>query len=1135
MSPRSTLTALSFLSASSLAACGGAEPPTRRPATLAPQAADAPPAYESPARWVYFPHEVGTPTATLALERTCLVTTDVGDRWLVEGTRDKPCVGRGVASASPLFETISGIRRSAAGFEFVTTAGTVFTSADPLGAFARYARPTRPLSGAASGNRLLVGVDDLGRIQTFDTAADGTGGWKPASAPGGTRFIAVGADDKDHLVAISVPERLHFSSDQGKTFRALDAAPFGAVAVVKTPAGKMRVDGMLKSFTVDDEGRLTESRRGGVDTDGQTDVAIDASLTPTIGAIREGRADVAGDRYYEVRRAAGREDDIPFRLVRGPIAGPLENVAIEGIPECDDAKLTAKGKAIAIACAIPRESAEKGDLTIHVSLDGGNRFEALTTLRTQTFDEIRLDVDARGAVLVGGTCRLSDKKEREPARATSGKKPLPPKQCKAKGPIYVQRDAAGKTTLQAGTAPMEPGAPILSPTIGPEGRLFFGGYRKKDRRDTIFVSSDGGKTYESRVLDAPAEDVALDADEGETPLTAEPAGPTPISFVGGRLRLTIDETGAIGFAAETQNQNQWVTLDAEGRVVNAASFGKGTELIGGFGRRVVAFEFSDGGTLRAWESADGGISTAEIATTTSLINSLGADASPACDAGGCLFNDAIARIGWDGQAETPLAISEPPFVAPPVAVRDVVACELTDKNKWIKIPHALAFAGGFPRLAETFRGKSAFSILTFDPFDGSFYVTTASVDDDPQKVVTRKIVGPVRSRGEVAVFARQQIEGYAVGYAPVPLTAGSGNLDQSKPMKGIELGWVNFFTGDLARKQLDTKTSWSPASAVFLDVGDGKWAFEPGLASIVGRGLAFVPRRGEPAAYYVEGGGEARAFELPDWSALDVEEPAFSDAMYVEKQLFGVGFMQHAPSSRGILLGHKPQGATSFVLTAQTIAPLEADVGWVSVGGVPGVSIVNVDAETGTGTAEIVRLAGGKVGSPEAAPTPADLAARARPCKDEDRKRAARLAYPYFGSRGTIQFGTRRQAVVVSETTAERTLPDSLWMLSDGVVVGGTKAEPCLAGLKASGTMRGYAAVISAETDRAWLFRQTGASPPCGCAAGDVYCRCDAADRPKTPTSSGIEVRAMTCKAAAQSVPQEVTAMAPLRMPDDLP
>ncbi len=69
-----------------------------------------------------------------------------------------------------------------------------------------------------------------------------------------------------------------------------------------------------------------------------------------------------------------------------------------------------------------------------------------------------------------------------------------------------------------------------------------------------------------------------------------------------------------------------------------------TVVRGGFGKRVVAVGYgSTDGAIRAWESADGGASFNEIATTSAFAN-YDVDASEiVCDAGGCLLGDALAR------------------------------------------------------------------------------------------------------------------------------------------------------------------------------------------------------------------------------------------------------------------------------------------------------------------------------------------------------------------------------------------------------------------------------------------------------------------------------------------------------------
>ena len=100
---RTTFHSTAFALAALFAASGGGcnASTTQTPATRpAPRPTDSGPLFDTPARWMAFPQVVGTPQATLVLDDgTCLVTTDDGQRWLVQ-PKDKaqPCVGTGRAS-----------------------------------------------------------------------------------------------------------------------------------------------------------------------------------------------------------------------------------------------------------------------------------------------------------------------------------------------------------------------------------------------------------------------------------------------------------------------------------------------------------------------------------------------------------------------------------------------------------------------------------------------------------------------------------------------------------------------------------------------------------------------------------------------------------------------------------------------------------------------------------------------------------------------------------------------------------------------------------------------------------------------------------------------------------------------------
>jgi hypothetical protein len=432
--------------------------------------------------------------------------------------------------------------------------------------------------------------------------------------------------------------------------------------------------------------------------------------------------------------------------------------------------------------------------------------------------------------------------------------------------------------------------------------------------------------------------------------------------------------------------------------------------------------------------------------------------------------------------------------------------------------------------------------MTRDPDTGEIDVTSATLSERGQDatVQTRAILsGSSGARGRVATLAKTQAEGYVAAKVTVPES--KGKLDAGRAIDGLEVGWVNFYTGTWGKRTLSDAGTWTAALA-------SGTSLTPALLTVTGPGVVF--RAGPaPKSVFFDGGGKSTVFDYPDWGALGLTGPVTSDAALVDGQVFAAGFADRAPLANVFVIAHKPSGSSAYRAEATTYAQGASDVDWVYLGSQNGVSGLDVsaDGDRAEGWASIV-AADGTLGAPIPIPTLRDLPDRPRACTPDDRRSTPRIVAQVFPRRGYGLLRAGRTPIQVTEpVSGSKALvaAEPIWFLSDGAVLHGTPKDPCVAGIRASAVKRGSAVVIAGDLEHAWLFRPASApapaSAPCACAPDDPMCQCEEPPPPeprkkgKAPVAS-VEFRAMTCKVKPELVPPyEVSSMAMVRSPDDLP
>ena len=1079
----------------------------------------------------------------------------------------------------------SGRSAWGAEFQFITQTGTIYVASDPLGAFLRYAKAPRQLRQVGATKGAIVGVDDRGGAFYF-AQEDAGGSWKPSMVPANARLFAVGTDDRGRALAVGAPEALYTSLDGGKTFVASTpmAPHVGATAIGHTARGELAVDGVVGKLVWNEAGSIGKTTEE-VTSSSTVGVAVQPSPSPAAGAIREGRGQITGDRYYDLRypdgTTAGKTSDSPYFLAHGNIAGPLTLSPLktddpEMLASCNEVRLAAHDTHVAIACGHAATDGAGSGVMVFSSADGGNAFTEVVDLVTPGFNDVAMAVGGDGSIVVTNVCRpgqerASERKksklEREKADKKGEKGPESSGGCHPRGPLIVKLDAPAATKTDASKTKTDDAASkptpkatfvqgvarelsstALSPVAASDNRYYFLGRRKKDERPSIFVSTDGGRTYEARGLEAPARD----PDPGDEQGSDSPEPPFGnLDFSGDSARLTIDESGTLGLACDSSSGFVWVTADAEGRVIAASSPPEQGASLGGWGRRVVAVGYAQAdGLIRAWESSDGGVAFSEITTTPAVANYFGGDTLITCDAGGCLFGDTLARIGWEGQVETPMNLADEAPTTLDTKLRPPIVCELSPRSKWTPVKNLAAPGTSiYPRLTDIGRGASAWALMTRDADSGEVLVTSATAPDRPHDESTisvHSLLGANPGKGRYANTARTQLEGFIAARAPVP--EAKGKIEAGKPIDNLEVGWVNFFTNTFGKRTLQSAGAWSTA----LAVGSPPSVLAPSMLTIAGSSVVFGAG-GTQKSLLFDSGNKTTLFDYPDWAKLGVSGPVKPDAALVGGQVFPIALLDRAPTANVFAFAHRPSSASDYRADAMSVGGGASEIDMVYLGAQNGVSTLIADvADDAAESWAHILLPNGTLGERIALPTLRDLGDRPRACTAEDRKATPRTISASFSQRsGTLLFRSGRQPILVTDGPKDpKSLvdPTATWFLSDGAVLYGTPKDPCVAAFRGSSVRRGFAVVVSGDLEHAWMFRPSAGAPgpnePCNCNPDDPLCQCPEEAEEPTPKSpqkrkrvaSSVEVRLMSCKPKADlAIPADVVSMGAIRSADDVP
>lgn len=1033
----------------SFAACSGDAPRPKLPAL--PSLIDessAVPVHDQQATWRFHPAHTARLSARAVIDasRTVFVGGR-GERWLLDRTRG---TARAAAHLAP--ETLVAVVPGTGGADylFVGASGTSYEARDPLGAFVRSSAPPEPLAAVVASGTTLLGVRRDGGLLLSDDR-----GATYRSVGPERRFVDVAVDGAGNAFALAVPERLWRSSDLGKTWKELDSLAVGGYELGVVDPGNVVLRAVLGNYTVRADGKLDVR---GAPTPAQG-FALDVPLPrgPDAAAVIDERAALTGGRYYELERDTKKA----YKLWSGGFAEPLAARPMAVLDGCEVVRLGAYDRWIYVACA--RGSGVRAEqlFSFYASRDGGATFDVEPYQAQGVASLVRLAVGAEGRLLVTGICAQGDKANC--ARGVYYRRPV------AKADRSPASRVAPKKNIELGPA----ATPSLSATAlavayaAHGGRAYAVARRTKGGALALYVSEDGGATFQARDLD----EIQNATPPGDTSESSAPSDPQAMRVVA--LRPASDGSVAIVIA----NPSLLIVTDEAGRVLSVSRPPEPEVDIGAVGTRAVAI--AESGDSRAWESLDGGVSWQAIGRAPlPLCADEHCETTIACGAAGCVVGSEFSRVGWQGQSDEETGVQSPPEATGPRLFRHKLGvafgCTL-DEGAW----RPLASAIRVPAADSAAIGRAAWFVPAFDPLKASAWVYHGFGGAHP-KVERETLLAPPPNPGDWASFLAPQIEGAAALRYLIPeRRPGESRLTD------IEVGWDNLVENTVLHGTL--------ATGVEYQIGDyksgGRFQLaDPHLVSVASGGLYVRVHHSDAdrqPTYFFDG-RSVTSIPGVNWDA---------ESLAGKSEMFHVGH-EHVPVhilGDGVAFVRAESKGQAWTFSAQTVGLVNSQPFGVEefamptyVSGRPAWAITS--RENG-GTrmhafAYPVRADGNVFDAPIPIPTQIDAGDTPKRCAPEQRTSTPRTVAMYGA-------GTRHLVQIVDPSEPVRNY------LTDSAVLYGTPESACVAAYDAASVAvdpqqsgSGERAILTYDDlEHAWLFRVT------------------------TSGEGGIEVRNMTCHA----------------------
>ena len=829
-SQRRTLSSFDALAALGLvailgAACRGSEGrPAERPRPSLVSEVSATPAFVTPAVWRYHPPEPARVNAALELPSGDRVLAGKrGERWLVS----KATGGLEAASVLAPEDLVGILKTPAGGLIFIGSSGVSYEARSPVAPFFRSSAPLEPLSSVTSSGTAIVGIRrDRGLLRSEDGGAT----WKPvvATAANGTapKFVSVLLSEGGHGLALAVPEALYESHDDGQTFAPRAARSVGAFGLERLPDRQFGVMSALGMFRYREKATAPLESLEGLPSPAAPE--LKAPRGPDAVALNEGRAVTTAGSYFEL----GMRDKAAWQLTSGPLTGPLVSRDMPELAACKAVRLAAFERSLRVACFRLGAEAATQSIELWSSDDAGRTFRVEGLRLDGNLASFRMALGAGDTLLLAGVCAAyhggagcapQGIARRTPTAAKSAGTPAAAS-AKARGSAPFELSAAATPSL-ADTA--------LSLAFSLDGRVAYAvGRRTKGGVLAVFVSRDGGRSFEAQDLSLPTGD----GSDGEERWEGNVSGVHIDALVPA-------EDGSVGLAVSRYRSRVWLVLDEAGRVLSVSRPPEPRALLGVAGSRALAVSTASNDV---WESLDGGSTFQSLGRLPIDLcpNEANCEVQLACTPSGCAIGGNISRLGWGGQADDD-AWLQPPLASAPVdysvpRLKTPISCAL-DASPWQR----LEGASEFPTAFQAAIGKTAWFASGMDPTRAAAWAFVASSGNKP-RVEREVLLAPTERGRSFALSVSDQVEGVAALRYVVPDGSGSTHLT------GVELGWVNLFEGRTRRVTVGDGGAYAPGD--FGRGSRGQQEADPALLSIAEGGLYLrlhkAPGDNQPTSFF---------------------------------------------------------------------------------------------------------------------------------------------------------------------------------------------------------------------------------------------------------------------------------------------
>lgn len=1047
-----------------LGACSGAQrpTPTHGPDSLL-SSVERSPGYASPASFRYHPSRQAPVQAERPLgDGRLLLAGKRGERWLLDPRTHALSAGPNLAP-----EDLIAVLDADDGYWFVGQSGTSYEARDPLGKFLRSSAPLEPLVRVSAARRSIIGIP---ADRSLSRSADGAASFNRVG-PAKVAFADVELAADGTGLALSIPEALWLTRDEGATWSVLAGKTHGAFALARDRQGHLRVDTVFGPYRfVDGPPRLEP----GLDPAAAQELTANTPPRgPDAAALSEGRALVLGNRYLEVSASPAHPSD--YELWQGPLDGKLEASPLPQLKDCRGARLSGFDRYLELACF--RGSNDGGSVPIVFwrSADAGGHFEVEPFTSFGTPISFRFALGADGALIATGLCNA------------------PGLGCGTSG-VFVRRAAPSNDQLASprSSGASQPGKPKKPPfelvaaatptltesalglTFSLDGRTGYAvGRRSKTGALAIFVSRDGGQRYEVRDLDL----VRADSEDEDQYWEHAQSGVRLESFAAA-------EDGSLSLVLADRRGRTLIVTDEQGRLLSGTKPPDERALVAAVGSRAFALAPS---SRKTWESLDGGVtwqalSRFPVGLCTGVAEA-DCDVKLRCAPLGCVIGSEVTRIGWAGQTDDGADALPPPNLdAPPSPttrkIRTPIACAL-DEAPW----QALPGVRDLPTSRDAAFGKVSFVAVSGDPLRAAASMVHGIGGPRPH-LETIGLLGPVTRPSEYAFAVLDQVEGAAAIRYRLP-----DQTQKDNHLRNVEVAWDNALAGQIGRARL---SDGGAVAAEDYTHGDSVQRADPDLLSI-GEGGLYLRLHHTAAdaqdTWYFDGRNSTRIPPVTWPIANNLRgrtEMARAGDTHLPLMLFG----------RGTAVARARRTSAGWEFDAQTSALPDP--------GAFGLTVSSNVAYQGNASGLYLQTDSNAGGSPSAAfypfqavasvmgaavpvPTQVNLAERPNRCSASDltsTPRADANSLP----------GTRHPIVISDASDPPRLF------LSFGAVLYGTPENACATAFDAqelavdNAPLRHESALLLLDDlDHAWLFRltQDASGSPSGAQYRTMKCHFD--------------------------------------------